>query len=177
MSREKWLNKWVTDLSGIKGLVTDVSNYPLVIVSFPNGQDYTTRFLNVKNLTIVNETEYVEQMAKDFISEIGFVWEDTESAARNIARHAVKKITELKRWKQEVISIMPDYQKIGELLNVPFGSSISNIIPKIQELKSVNKELLEALKAFHAAKANELTIAEYHFLGNLIIKAEQQLKQ
>ena len=44
-------------------------------------------------------------------------------------------LSELREWKRQAIEVMPDFQEIGKLLNIPLGKSVSdNIIPKIKEL-------------------------------------------
>ncbi len=49
---------------------------------------------------------------------------------------------ELRAWKESAISVMPDYQEIGKLLNVPLGQSVHDkIIPAIKGLQQENKEL------------------------------------
>lgn len=52
-------------------------------------------------------------------------------------RQLGKTVAELKRWKKEAIEVWPDMQKIGELLELPCGETISDkIIPGIIKLKN-----------------------------------------
>lgn len=44
-------------------------------------------------------------------------------------------LRDLRRWKEEALQVMPDFQAIGKLLNVPLGGSVSEqIIPRIKAL-------------------------------------------
>jgi hypothetical protein len=48
------------------------------------------------------------------------------------AREEIEKLTQ---WKKEAMAVMPDFQEIGKLLNVPIGEQVSpHIIPKIKAL-------------------------------------------
>lgn len=41
----------------------------------------------------------------------------------------------LKEWKESALKVMPDFQEIGKLLNIPLGTSVSEqIIPAIKKL-------------------------------------------
>lgn len=49
---------------------------------------------------------------------------------------------QLKQWKESAMSVWPDMQEIGKLLNVPIGQSVHDkIIPAIKELQ---KQTLKA---------------------------------
>lgn len=51
-------------------------------------------------------------------------------------------IEELRNWKESAIKVMPDFQKIGELLEIPLGKGVSeNIVPEIIKLKEEIKSL------------------------------------
>lgn len=58
-----------------------------------------------------------------------------------VARELEEENNQLRRWKKDAMTVMPDFQKIGQLLNLPFGSSVSeHIIPGIEKLlKIINR--------------------------------------
>lgn len=46
-----------------------------------------------------------------------------------------EELEDLRRWKAEAIQVMPDFQKIGEILGLTIGQRISpHIVPAIEEL-------------------------------------------
>jgi hypothetical protein len=54
----------------------------------------------------------------------------------------VQQWAELKAWKKSAISIMPDYQAIGKLLELPLGASVDDkILPAIEQLAKMRKEI------------------------------------
>ncbi len=58
----------------------------------------------------------------------------------------------LKAWKESAISVMPDYQEIGKLLNVPLGQSVHDkIIPAIKKLQQENEILIGKCNAIESA--------------------------
>jgi hypothetical protein len=55
-------------------------------------------------------------------------------------QQAREEIERLTQWKKEAVAVMPDFQEIGKLLNIPLGTSVSEqIIPKIKELKEAHE--------------------------------------
>lgn len=55
-----------------------------------------------------------------------------------------RRIGELEQWKKEAMEVMPDYQKIGQLLGINLGESVHDkIVPGIEKMK-------EALKWYKA---------------------------
>lgn len=53
-----------------------------------------------------------------------------------------KEIESLSQWKKEAIAVMPDYQKIGELIGLKLGTSVHDkIVPAIEQLKAENEIL------------------------------------
>jgi hypothetical protein len=55
-------------------------------------------------------------------------------------KEAGKELEELRAWKESAMKVMPDFQEIGKLLNIPLGTSVSEqIIPKIKELKEAHE--------------------------------------
>lgn len=56
-----------------------------------------------------------------------------------------REIADFKRWKAEAIAVMPDYQKIGELLGLKLGQSVHDkIVPGIEKLQADKKQVAEA---------------------------------
>lgn len=55
-----------------------------------------------------------------------------------------KQIEELERWKKSALAVMPDFQEIGKLLDIPIGESVHDkIIPAIKSMQ----EEIENLKS------------------------------
>jgi hypothetical protein len=55
-------------------------------------------------------------------------------------KEAGQELEELRAWKESAMKVMPDFQEIGKLLNIPLGTSVSEqIIPKIKELKEAHE--------------------------------------
>jgi hypothetical protein len=55
-------------------------------------------------------------------------------------KEAGQELEELRAWKESAMKVMPDFQEIGKLLNIPLGTSVSEqIIPKIKELKEAKQ--------------------------------------
>jgi hypothetical protein len=51
---------------------------------------------------------------------------------------AEHKVNELLQWKHSALNVIPDMQKIGELIGVPLGESVSDkIIPWIEKAKEI----------------------------------------
>lgn len=52
---------------------------------------------------------------------------------------------DLQEWKESAMSIMPDLQAIGKLLNIPVGESIHDkIIPGIARLKNIIEKIYKS---------------------------------
>jgi hypothetical protein len=52
----------------------------------------------------------------------------------------------LKDWKESALNVMPNFQEMAKLLNIPLGASVSGqIIPGIKALQSRVKELESVL--------------------------------
>lgn len=75
-----------------------------------------------------------QQIEQDYVP-YGPEWEKelmqfNKPALINLLRKAYE-------WKNQAVAVMPDLQKIGQLLNIPLGQNVSNqIIPKIEELQA-----------------------------------------
>jgi hypothetical protein len=68
---------------------------------------------------------------------------------------------ELAAWKREAISVMPDYQKLGKLLNMPLGSSVSaQLVPAVEKLLRERDEAREAHQQTTALWAKETDALE-----------------
>lgn len=53
----------------------------------------------------------------------------------------LSQLEELKRWKAEALSVMPDMQAIGKAIGVPLGQSIHDkILPAIQQLSKEQQQ-------------------------------------
>jgi len=62
---------------------------------------------------------------------------------------------QLKKWKEEAMTVFSqtDLQKIGKLLNIKLGTSISEqLLPKLIELLEQNKEMLAMLEELRRRK-------------------------
>jgi hypothetical protein len=56
-------------------------------------------------------------------------------------KEAGQELEELRAWKESAMKVMPDFQEIGKLLDIPLGTSVSEqIIPKIKELKEAEQK-------------------------------------
>jgi hypothetical protein len=56
----------------------------------------------------------------------------------DFARQLEREIIKLKQWKEEAISVIPDFQAIGNVLGLPIGSPVhERILPSIINLKSL----------------------------------------
>jgi hypothetical protein len=59
---------------------------------------------------------------------------------------------QLKAWKESQIKVTPDWQKIGELLNIGWGQSVTeNIIPALTELRAKLAEKSQEISHAHEA--------------------------
>lgn len=61
------------------------------------------------------------------------------------SRRLEQQLAQLQAWKESAMKVMPDFQKIGQLLGVGLGENVSeNIIPKIEQLQEENEHLKTA---------------------------------
>jgi len=90
--------------------------------------DELKREIQEKAAQIKNQRDLIEKYQKD-VKELK-QWND-----------------QLSQWKKEAVAVMPDFQKIGELLGIRIGESVvDKIIPGIESLQSRIKDRNEVVK-------------------------------
>jgi hypothetical protein len=91
------------------------------------------------------------------------------------AEAAEAKVVQLEAWKQSQISVTPDYQKIGKLLDVGLGQSVHDkIIPGILALQEALKNArVNVLAEIHAYQKKRMWDGAISFMKKEIPDYEQ----
>lgn len=104
-------------------LVRNTSPYSTVSVSVP-----------ADDLTI---TEFFEELIIPALLATGFERSTIDEWIGNPAYdpETLDELDSLRRWKDEATKCLPDYQKLGKLLDMPVGASVSdNLYDAIEQL-------------------------------------------
>ncbi len=104
---------------------------------------YETYYDNIEwhirtNEPLKEEVEKLNRMLDDFMEIIN----DLKGlSVPPYKEEGDKELEQLRQWKKEAIAVMPDFQKIGQLIGVKLGESVHDkIIPFIEKLLGSKEE-------------------------------------
>jgi hypothetical protein len=117
-----------------------------------NCTDPDCEFCHPEKETTIMSKEDKKLSAEEIKQEAGFRYQFERLQAKErrafqkgaewAASQSESELIRLKEWKESAKKVLPDFQELGKLLNVPLGASVTEqIIPGIKALQSRIKEL------------------------------------